>query len=120
MLHPYVSSTKSLAIAMRTGEQSAIRDAVEKLPPNVTPTSSSVACMRSLGVECLSMLAARVLLMFTSFVPHLLLCVVAALHEPVHDLRGGRLVLEVVDGACLGVHAATYHALNQQLSRHLQ
>jgi hypothetical protein len=90
------------------------------MPLKETPTSSSVACMRSFGVKCLWMLAARLLLMFTSSVPHLLLCVVGALHEPVHDLRGRRLVLEVVDGACLGVHAATYHALNQQLSRHLQ
>jgi hypothetical protein len=31
---------------------------------------------------------------------HLLLCVVAALHQPVHDLSWRGLVLEVVDGTC--------------------
>jgi hypothetical protein len=34
---------------------------------------------------------------------HLLLCVVAALHQPPLDLLGGRLVLEVVDGTCVRV-----------------
>lgn len=31
---------------------------------------------------------------------HLFLCVVAALHQPVHNLRGRGLVLQVVDGTC--------------------
>jgi hypothetical protein len=32
--------------------------------------------------------------------PHLLLCVIAALHQPIHDLGWRGLVLQVVDGTC--------------------
>ncbi len=52
--------------------------------------------------------------------PHLVLGVVAALDEAARHVGRGRLVLEVVDGAGVGVQAAANHALNQQLVGHLQ